>query len=117
MFATIAGRALVVNAVQQIRHLGTACYFGCGSAGFAYRHGQPEGQFYADPWAEYTILTVDHGSIGLEFRRVPFDIERLVGLYRSCGRPFAEDAIAQYGGQYRPTGQERDCTPLVPTGS
>src|SRR5262249_51389898 len=39
--------------VQQLRHLGDAFYFGCGSTGFAYRHDQPEGIFRADPWAEY----------------------------------------------------------------
>ena len=82
--------------VQQIRHLGRAFYFGCGSAGFAYRHDQPEERFRADPWAEYALLAVDNGRLALEFRRVPFDVEELIAVYRASCRPFADDAIAQY---------------------
>jgi predicted phosphodiesterase len=82
--------------VQQLRHLGTSFYFGCGSAGFAYRHDQPEGVFRADPWAEYAVLTVEKGRLGLEFRRVPFDVAALLDAYRTSGRPYADQAIAQY---------------------
>jgi len=82
--------------VQQIRHLGDAFYFGCGSVGFAYRHSQPDGEFHADPWAEYAVLSVDDGRLALEFRRVPFDVEALTAAYRLSGRPHAEAAIAQY---------------------
>ncbi len=82
--------------VQQLRHLGDAFYFGCGSTGFAYRHGQPEGTFHADPWAEYAVLTAEDGRTRVEFRRVPFDVDALVATYRASGRPYAEKAIAQY---------------------
>ena len=82
--------------VQQIRHLGDAFYFGCGSAGFAYRHNQPAGAFRADPWAEYAVLTAEDGRLGLEFRRVPFDVDALVAAYSAGGRPHAEEAVAQY---------------------
>jgi predicted phosphodiesterase len=82
--------------VQQIRHLGRSFYFGCGSVGFAYRHGQPEGTFRADPWAEYALLTSEDGRLALEFRRVPFDVDALIAAYRASGRPYAEEAIAQY---------------------
>jgi predicted phosphodiesterase len=82
--------------VQQIHHLGTSFYFGCGSAGFAYRHNQPAGVFRADPWAEYAVLTVEKRRLGLEFRRVPLDIDALLDAYRTSGRPYADEAIAQY---------------------
>ena len=82
--------------IQQIRHLGQSFYFGCGSAGFAWRHNQPEEQFRADPWAEYAVLTVDNGRTRVEFRRVPFDVEALITVYRASGRPHADEAIAQY---------------------
>ncbi len=82
--------------IQQIRHLGTSFYFGCGSAGFAYRHEQSEDRFRADPWAEYAILTVEGDALALEFRRVPFDVAALIAVYRACGCPYAEDAVAQY---------------------
>lgn len=81
---------------QQIRRNGQLFFFNPGSVGFAYSHYQPDGQFYADPWAEYAILTVENGQTSLEFRRIPFDVEELIHIYRESGRPFADEAIAQY---------------------
>jgi len=81
---------------QQIRRNGGLFFFNPGSVGFAYSHYQPNGQFHADPWAEYAILTVENGQTSLEFRRIPFDVEELIRIYHESGRPFAEDAIAQY---------------------
>ena len=81
---------------QQIRRNGDLFFFNPGSVGFAYSHYQPDGQFFADPWAEYAILTVEKGQISLELRRVPFDVQELIRIYRESGRPFADEAIAQY---------------------
>jgi putative phosphoesterase len=81
---------------QQIRRNGQYFFFNPGSVGFAYSHNQPDDQFYADPWAEYAILTAEYGQLSLEFRRVPFDAKELIRIYRESGRPFAEEAIAQY---------------------
>ena len=50
----------------------------------------------ADPWAEYAILTIENGETSLEFRRIPFDVEKLIQIYRESGRPFTDEAIAQY---------------------
>src|SRR4051812_45491604 len=82
--------------IQQIRHLRRSFYFGCGSVGFAYRHNQPDGQFRADPWAEYAILTVDGPRTALEFRRVPFDVDALIAVYQASGRPYGDEAADQY---------------------
>lgn len=81
---------------QQIRRNGKYFFFNPGSVGFAYSHNQPDGQFHADPWAEYAILTSENAQVRLEFRRIPFDAEELISIYRQSGRPFAEEAIAQY---------------------
>jgi putative phosphoesterase len=81
---------------QQIRRNGGLFFFNPGSVGFAYSHYQPDGQFNADPWAEYAILTVENSQTSLEFRRVPFDVEELIRIYRESRRPFADEAIAQY---------------------
>ncbi|MCI0553384.1 MAG: metallophosphatase family protein [Anaerolineae bacterium] len=81
---------------QQIRRNGDLFFFNPGSVGFAYSHYQSDGQFHADPWAEYAILTVENGQTSLEFRRIPFDVQELIRTYRESGRPFAEEAIAQY---------------------
>ena len=81
---------------QQIRRNGNYFFFNPGSVGFAYSHNQPEGQFHADPWGEYAILTANHGRVSAEFRRVPFEAQKLIHIYRESGRPFVEEAIAQY---------------------
>ena len=81
---------------QQIRRNGDLFFFNPGSVGFAYSHYQPDGQFFADSWAEYAVLTVEKGQISLELRRVPFDVRELIRIYRESGRPFADEAIAQY---------------------
>lgn len=86
--------------LQQIRRVGVtdAFFFNPGSVGLAYSHQQTEGDFRADPWAEYAILAAEAGRVTLEFRRVPFDVARLIAVYRASDRPHAEEAIAQYQG-------------------
>ncbi len=84
--------------MQQIRRIGASdsFFFNPGSVGFAYSHEQPEGVFHADAWAEYAILTANHGQISLEFRRIPYDANAVIEIYRASGRPYADVAIAQY---------------------
>ncbi len=84
--------------VQFIRHLGRTFHFNPGSVGFAYRHGQSEDAFRADPWAEYAILTLTKARLALEFRRVFFDVKPLMETYHLSGMPYAEHYIAQYEG-------------------
>jgi putative phosphoesterase len=81
---------------QQIRRNGKYFFFNPGSVGFAYSHNQPNEDFHADPWAEYAILTAENGQTSLEFRRIPFDANELIRIYRESGRPFADEALAQY---------------------
>jgi len=81
---------------QQIRRNGEQFFFNPGSVGFAYSHYQPDGQFHADAWAEYAILTFENGQTSLEFRRVPFDVNEYIRTYSESGRPYADEAIAQY---------------------
>jgi predicted phosphodiesterase len=84
--------------IQFIRHFGRTFHFNPGSVGLAYRHGQPEDDFHADPWAEYAVLSSDKGRLSLEFRRVNFDAKQLIRAYATSGRPHAESAIKQYEG-------------------
>ncbi len=81
---------------QQIRRNGKYFFFNPGSVGFAYSHNQPDEQFFADSWAEYAILTAEEEQVSLEFRRVPFDAQELIRVYHKSGRPFADEAMAQY---------------------
>lgn len=81
---------------QQVRRSGDLFFFNPGSVGLAYSHYQPDGKFHVDHWADYAILTVENSQPSLEFRRVLFDVNELIRLYRESGRPFAEDAVEQY---------------------
>ena len=83
--------------MQFVRHFGRTFHFNPGSVGVAYRHDQPDDHFRLDPWAEYALLSSHAGNLSLEFRRIPFDVQMLVSVYKSSGRPFAESSIAEYG--------------------
>jgi predicted phosphodiesterase len=84
--------------LQHVRRIGTSksFFFNPGSVGFAYSHQQPETSFRADPWAEYAVLTAEPNRLALEFRRVPYDPQPLIEIYRRSGRPQVDDAIGQY---------------------
>ena len=86
--------------LQQIRRIGASdCFFfNPGSVGLACSHQQPVGDFHADPWAEYAVLSNDSGRLALEFRRVPYAAQALLEVYRSRGRPHSHEAAAQYRG-------------------
>lgn len=84
--------------LPHVRRIGASdsFFFNPGSVGLAYSHAQPEGTFHTDAWAEYAILTVEGAGMSLEFRRVSYDVNTLIDVYRASGRPHAEDSIAQY---------------------
>lgn len=81
--------------LQFRRRIGDSFHFNPGSVGLAYRHDVPPGTPAVDPWAEYAVLEVDRGRVSLDFRRVPYDVAAYVRKLRTCGRPHAEEAIAQ----------------------
>jgi predicted phosphodiesterase len=85
--------------VQFTRRLGMrdTFFFNPGSVGVAYSHDQEEASFRLDPWAEYAILTVERGTLSLEFRRVPFDTAELCDVYRERKQPYWEQSIGRYG--------------------
>jgi predicted phosphodiesterase len=84
--------------MQQIRRIGVSdsFFFNPGSVGLAYSHQQTDEGFRLDAWAEYAILTAEGPRIALEFRRIPYDAQALIEVYRKSGRPHTEDIVAQY---------------------
>jgi putative phosphoesterase len=84
--------------LQQLRRVDDALFVNPGSVGFAYAHGQAEDQVRADPWAEYALLSFDVGRFGLEFRRVPFDVNAVVQAAFAGGMPDPEAFAARYPG-------------------
>jgi len=71
-------------------------FFNPGSVGVAYNHEQSDPNGLLDPWAEYAILTAQKSHIGLEFVRVPLDMDKLAKIYSNSDRPFANEALSQY---------------------
>lgn len=60
-----------------------------GSVGLPYRN-LPDGQVINPTWAEYAIVTVDGGALSVDFRRVPYPLERLRESVRASGMPQQE---------------------------
>lgn len=83
--------------LQFIRHFSRTFHFNPGSVGVAYRHDQPDDHFRLDPWAEYALLSFQSGNLSLEFRRISFDVQSLLSVYKASGRPFAELSMEEYG--------------------
>jgi predicted phosphodiesterase len=81
---------------QQIRDIGNHFFFNPGSVGRVPWYDQVTGNIKERSWAEYAILNAYKGQISLEFRRIPFDVNELINIYRTSGRPFADEAIAEY---------------------
>lgn len=81
---------------QQMRSVGAGLFFNPGSVGLVYDVLLPADQLYINAWAEYAILTVEQGRLSLDFRRVPYDVEQLIHIYRASGRPHSESRIAEY---------------------
>jgi predicted phosphodiesterase len=76
--------------LQWLRRLGRAVWLCAGSAGMAWEHGVPDDELRFDPWAEYALLSSDGGRLAVEFRRVPFDGERVRRAIRESGMPARE---------------------------
>jgi putative phosphoesterase len=84
---------------QQLRRVGGGLFFNPGSVGSVFDQQLPRDSFHADAWAEYAILSSDKGRTGVEFRRVPYDLDRLIRAVRASGRPYAERMIEGYTAQ------------------
>jgi putative phosphoesterase len=82
--------------MQFIRHFGQSFHFNPGSVGFAHHHNANEA-FRANAWAEYAVLSSIKGRLSLEFRRLSYDVNKLIEIYRASSRPYTDVAIKQYG--------------------
>jgi predicted phosphodiesterase len=88
---------------QWARRLGDAYYVNPGSVGLPIDRHQSETPPHADVHAEYAILTVDGGGIGVEFRRIPFDADELLRSIEASGIPNPEDAADYWRHRRTPT--------------
>jgi predicted phosphodiesterase len=81
---------------QQMRRVGDGLFFNPGSIGVAYNILVPEGPLHTEAWAEYAILSVVSGRLSLDFRRVAYEVGRLIDIIQASGRPHADTMIAAY---------------------
>ena len=82
--------------LQWLGRVGRQLWVSIGSAGLAWEHKEPFDEQPFDPWAEYAVLTAENGSLRVEFRRVPFDVDAVVDATRQSGMPFAEQYTAPW---------------------
>jgi predicted phosphodiesterase len=76
--------------LQFVRRRGGTLFVNPGSAGLSYDHEQDEDDLRLDPWAAYAVLTTGGGSLSLDFRRIPLDVEAVAGAYAAAGHPDAD---------------------------
>jgi predicted phosphodiesterase len=81
---------------QQLRRIGAGLFINPGSIGVVNDPFASPDQRQSDAWAEYAILTVERGSLSLDFHRAPYDVEQLIATISDSGRPHGDAMIAAY---------------------
>jgi putative phosphoesterase len=82
--------------LQWTRRLGDALYVNPGSVGISYdRRREPP---VLRSLAEWALVTVHGGTVGVEFRQTPYAVEDVRAAARRSGRPHADEWAAQWGG-------------------
>jgi predicted phosphodiesterase len=80
--------------LQWTRRIGDALYVNPGSVGISYdRHTDPP---VLRTLAEWALLTVADGAVGVEFRQVPYAVEDTLAAALQSGRPHADEWAAQW---------------------
>lgn len=82
--------------LQWTRRINDALYVNPGSVGVSYdRHPDPPA---LRALAEWALVTVEDGAVGVEFRQVPYSVEDFRAAAERSGRPFADEMAAQLSG-------------------
>ena len=86
--------------LQWTRRIGDALYVNPGSVGISYdRHEDPP---VLRPLAEWALVTVEDGTVAVEFRQVPYAVEDVRAASERSGRPHATGWAAQWPATSRP---------------
>ncbi|QBD77903.1 metallophosphoesterase [Ktedonosporobacter rubrisoli] len=67
-----------------------------GSVGLAYSYSPSLQSIYNPAWGEYAIISANAEYVGIELRRVPFDVEAFVKAMLSSGMPHAQWCAADW---------------------
>jgi predicted phosphodiesterase len=83
--------------LQWTRRIDGALYVNPGSVGISYDRHAPE-RPPLRALAEWALVTVEDGALGVEFRQVPYAPEDARAAARRSGRPYADEWAAQWSG-------------------
>jgi predicted phosphodiesterase len=81
---------------QHMRRIREGLFINPGSVGLAYDYHLPKEDLHTDPHAEYAVITYEPESQSVEFKRIPYDIEELIRVIETSGRPHADRMINDY---------------------
>lgn len=81
-----------------LRRLGPLTLINPGSVGMPFVNPFRGGELWRPAWAEYAVVESRAGALNVEFRRAPFDFERLRAELRGSAMPHADAVLAAYRG-------------------
>jgi predicted phosphodiesterase len=73
--------------LQWLRRVRGTLWLCAGSVGLVYEHKEPLDDVPFLPVSEYAVLTARDGRVDVEFRRIPFDVDELIGAARAADFP------------------------------
>jgi predicted phosphodiesterase len=76
---------------QWLRRINGKLWFCVGSVGLVWEHEHDPAPFL--PWSEYAIVS---DELEVAFRRIPFDVEELIGVARAADFPHVETWAAMW---------------------
>jgi putative phosphoesterase len=80
--------------LQWSRRIEDGLYVNPGSVGISYdRNADP---LVLRPLAEWALVTVENGTVGVEFRQVPYSADDVRSAAAASGRPYADEWAAQW---------------------
>lgn len=89
MFAGTTDAAILVGGhthLQMLRRLPSALFVNPGSVGQPFSQWWPR-EIRVAPWAEYAVVDTGAQHSGVELRRVPYDLDRLLGVLAGSRMP------------------------------
>ena len=81
---------------QWLDHFGEKVWISVGSVGLAYDFKEPMDERPFLPFAEYAIVTASRGQLGVEFRRVRYDVEAVRSAIRASGIPHGDEFASRW---------------------
>jgi predicted phosphodiesterase len=96
VLADVSARAVATGHVhlQWLRRFGQTLWLSAGSIGLVWEHREPLDEAPFHPVSEYAL--VDDETLAVEFRRIPFDVEKLIADARAKDFPNFERWAAQW---------------------